>query len=363
MDSAGNFSVKTSDLLKTYEYFGFKLVKGGSSHSRLVGPYGQTTSVVTTRATVDPGAASDLIRAIKRADEFNGELITFEKEPSPEKVALELKEKLRKAQNTETQTATNEQKDTEIKIANAKARIQSALIKIDNDLAAVESLKHDIVSLQTLNKDSNIHSIADDVSNLLTKLLKIEKEIETNKDTVNTYSRQLYNGYPLSEDNEQELEKINTADFDFESIKNELSKLEAQYLEIQEYKEILQNSIEEVIIDSKIFTGDITTELQKISAKIADASIQPFVNRAKKEIIENLIREIKNEIKIHNRQISKYANLNPDNYTKEELEKIKTNLRKSLAIRENYAEIEPKTFSENIMIFSDIPNSKSNIWQ
>ena len=197
MDPAGNYDMRTSDLLKVYEYFGFKLVKGNSSHSRLVGPYGQTTSVVISKAKVNAGAASDLIRAIKRADEFNGELIIFEKEPSPEKVAewkekirtrkpnpdqvnnyaLDLQDRLKHTQVLEPTQTVNDTTDIEIKIANTKAKIKSVIFKLNNDSKNADELKNDILSLQKLNKESKIHSTGEEVDNLLDRIGKIEKKI------------------------------------------------------------------------------------------------------------------------------------------------------------------------------------------
>lgn len=375
MDPAGNYDMKTSELIKVYEYFGFKLVKGGSSHSRLIGPYGQTTTVVTSRAKVNPGAASDLIRALKRADEFNGELMISETEPSPEKIAewketiktkspkpdhinhyaLDLQKKLTEEQAVEIEKpqTINENKDVEIRIANAKSKIQTALVKIENDTKTIYQIKDDIESLRKLNKESKIHSLEEDIKILLDKLIEIEVTTTEKKNTINSYSKQVNNGYPLSEDEEKNLEKIATEEVNFTNIKKELAGLESKYLEIQEHKEILQNSIEEIIIDSKIFADDTLTELQKITAKITDPAVHPFINRAKKEKIENLIKEIKAELKLQHKQIEKYQNLNTDKYTKEDLERIKTSLQNSLVLRDNYAQIENKTFAEKVMVKLD----------
>lgn len=370
MDPAGNYDVKSSDIVKIYEYFGFKLIKCGSSHSRLVGPYGQTTSVVTARAKANAGAASDLIRALKRADDFEGELIPFEGEPSQEKIeewkeilktrtpnpdqvnqyAIDLKARREQTQEEQAITTKNtESKSTEIKIANAKAQIQSVIAKLDSEEKSVNTLKQGIKELQDYCKETNVPSIEPDLKNLLTKAEETEKSISLSRETVNAYSKQVNNGYPLSKENEETLNSIGQTIYNTDGLKKELTELEAKFLSIQEQKELLQEGIEEVVIDSKIFTDDINSELQKISSKMNDPAVKPFLNKSKIETIENLIQEIRNEIKIQNRQISKYENINHDNYTKEELEEIKTSLEKSLSIRENYAQEETKSFAERLM--------------
>ena len=83
-NSSGNHSIKRAEAERIYEYFGFKK-KSENTHIKYEGPYGQTI-VIKRQNPIDPGAANDLISAIKRADMFNGELIVFDAEPSSEEI-------------------------------------------------------------------------------------------------------------------------------------------------------------------------------------------------------------------------------------------------------------------------------------
>ena len=83
-NSSGNYNIKRRDVIKIYEYFGYKQTSTGK-HDKFTGPYGQTLTLAS-KDPVDAGCANDLISAIKRADFLNGELVVFSSEPSPEEL-------------------------------------------------------------------------------------------------------------------------------------------------------------------------------------------------------------------------------------------------------------------------------------
>ncbi len=349
LEPSGQFHLRQSEIIPICcKYFGF--IKEDGEHIKLTGPYGQVM-VIRNIDPVDVASASEFIKAIKRVDEYNGELIIFNQKTTQEEMDY-WKEKVHsekpirdgniyaQALQQQKRISQTRKKQMAQQLANAEIRELREKISLLNLAKKEEKLAKLKDRFNTAKEDFKAHQY-DEISK--EEILDIEKllRLKTKKlDTVRNIENKLSQNKKLTKEEKNNVDKF-ASEFDLSEIEAKINKIEDLFLgfleqqpslESKKQNEVLEEEMIKTISDFKDNNTKAIERLQLILAQLDSGNLN-LTNEQKEKIKSELKQHIsKMELNpaklITNKQIPLYS---------ESPEQLKANIEK---IKSVIAEIE-----------------------
>ncbi|MBQ4078689.1 hypothetical protein IJD15_05860 [bacterium] len=343
-NSSGNHSIKRAEAEKIYEYFGFEK-KSENTHIKYEGPYGQTI-IIKRQNPIDPGAANDLISAIKRADMFNGELIVFDTEPSSEeiekwkKIVTKRKPKkgsvnqyslgLRTQRTSQEDTKPNEiaktGKQDERKLNDLKKQISLFLVKVSNAENNLANLHAEFSKLKS-------ECLQNGLSIPKSEFTDVEEQIESEKgrtksikETVESYKEKLSLGKNLSDDEKAQLAEYLKEDFSFENIKSAIGVIEENCINALTNRDDLYSKLSSLINSASETIINYEIQLDEIKHCLSEASICMCLNAKDSKMLEQMTSKVERKFNEAKKQIEKYSDANLEEKSNQQLKTMNDNL-------------------------------------
>ena len=343
-NSSGNHSIKRAEAEKIYEYFGFEK-KSENTHIKYEGPYGQTI-IIKRQNPIDPGAANDLISAIKRADMFNGELIVFDTEPSSEeiekwkKIVTKRKPKegsvnqyslgLRTQRTSQEDTKPNEiaktGKQDERKLNDLKKQISLFLVKVSNAENNLANLHAEFSKLKS-------ECLQNGLSIPKSEFTDVEEQIESEKgrtksikETVESYKEKLSLGKNLSDDEKAQLAEYLKEDFSFENIKSAIGVIEENCINALTNRDDLYSKLSSLINSASETIINYEIQLDEIKHCLSEASICMCLNAKDSRMLKQMVSKVERKFNETKKQVERHSDANLEEKSNVQLKTMNDNL-------------------------------------
>ena len=343
-NSSGNHSIKRAEAERIYEYFGFKK-KSENTHIKYEGPYGQTI-VIKRQNPIDPGAANDLISAIKRADMFNGELIVFDAEPSSEEIekwtkiiserkpkkgyvnqySLDLDAQKTVEEDAKPTEVAKTEKQDEKKLNNLKKQINLFLAKVSNAENNLSNIQAEFSKLKSECLQNGL-SIPKTEFTDVEEQIKTEKErIKSIKDTVTSYKEKMSLNKKLSDEEKAQLNEYMQEDFSFEKIKSSIEVIEENCINALTNRDDLYSKISTLInsASEKIINYEI--QLDEIKHCLSEASICMCLNAKDSRMLEQMVSKVERKFNETKKQVERHSDANLEEKSNVQLKTMNDNL-------------------------------------
>ena len=343
-NSSGNHSIKRAEAERIYEYFGFKK-KSEKTHIKYEGPYGQTI-VIKRQNPIDPGAANDLISAIKRADMFNGELIVFDAEPSPEEIekwtkiiserkpekgyvnqySLDLDAQKTVEEDAKPTEVAKAEKQDEKKLNNLKKQINLFLAKVSNAENNLSNIQAEFSKLKSECLQNGLSIPKTDFTDV-EEQIKTEKErIKSIKDTVTSYKEKMSLNKKLSDEEKAQLAEYLKEDFSFENIKSAIGVIEENCINALTNRDDLYSKLSSLINSASETIINYEIQLDEIKHCLSEASICMCLNAKDSKMLEQMTSKVERKFNEAKKQIEKYSDANLEEKSNQQLKTMNDNL-------------------------------------
>lgn len=343
-NSSGNHSIKRAEAERIYEYFGFKK-KSEKTHIKYEGPYGQTI-VIKRQNPIDPGAANDLISAIKRADMFNGELIVFDAEPSPEEIekwtkiiserkpekgyvnqySLDLDAQKTVEEDAKPTEVAKAEKQDEKKLNNLKKQINLFLAKVANAENNLSNIQAEFSKLKSECLQNGLSIPKTDFVDV-EEQIKTEKErIKSIKDTVTSYKEKMSLNKKLSDEEKAQLNEYMQEDFSFEKIKSSIEVIEENCINALTNRDDLYSKLSSLINSASETIINYEIQLDEIKHCLSEASICMCLNAKDSKMLEQMTSKVERKFNEAKKQIEKYSDANLEEKSNQQLKTMNDNL-------------------------------------
>ena len=343
-NSSGNHSIKRAEAEKIYEYFGFEK-KSENTHIKYEGPYGQTI-IIKRQNPIDPGAANDLISAIKRADMFNGELIVFDTEPSSEeiekwkKIVTKRKPKkgsvnqyslgLRTQRTSQEDTKPNEiaktGKQDERKLNDLKKQINLFLAKVSNAENNLSNIQAEFSKLKSECLQNGL-SIPKSEFTDVEEQIKTEKErIKSIKDTVTLYKEKMSLNKKLSDEEKAQLNEYMQEDFSFEKIKSSIEVIEENCINALTNRDDLYSKLSSLINSASETIINYEIQLDEIKHCLSEASICMCLNAKDSRMLKQMVSKVERKFNETKKQVERHSDANLEEKSNVQLKTMNDNL-------------------------------------
>lgn len=346
-NSGGNHSIRRSEAERIYEYFGFRK-KSENTHIKYEGPYGQTV-VIKRQNPIDPGAANDLISAIKRADKFNGELILFEGEPSSEqvdnwiKIVNERKPKEgyvnQYAIDFKTQNISEDIQPNEVlQTAKQETRELNDLKKqINVFLDNVSNAENNLSNIESDFYKMKLDAFQDGLGIPKSEFVVVEEQIQSEKErtqsvkeTVSSFKEKLSFNKKLSDEEKAQLDDCLKEDFSYQKLKSDIEALEEKYINALNDRDDFYSKIPVLItaVGEKIIDYEI--QLEEIKNVLSEALICRCLNPKDSKMIEQAVSKFEQKFNEVKKQVEKQADVDIKKKSNVQLKNMDDNLNSML---------------------------------
>ena len=332
-NTSGNYNIKRRDVVKIYEYFGYKQT-GIGKHDKFTGPYGQVLTL-SSKDPVDAGCASDLIGALKRADSLNGELIVFPNEPSAEEL-LTWKDRLNSSSPAagfvnqyaqEMSPATNVgddeisvEKETRKQINQLKTQIDTLNKKIANYEQSLNTLSDCFANDKVEWFENKVVISSDLIAFVETSLSEKKAELEDVKKYVNYYKSKLNDNNMLSDEELEKLNQYSSQQFDLSEIKQAIDEMEVEYLSKLEEKDSLSKKIGLKIVELESYISKVSSKLEEVETEMQEPAIHMTLKKETLVDMESLLASLRQGLCKLSRKLEEYTLIDVSLFSISELE-------------------------------------------
>ncbi|MBQ4646631.1 MAG: hypothetical protein IJB79_04715 [Candidatus Gastranaerophilales bacterium] len=224
MPREAKYSQDLGEIIKVYEHFGFVEQRSEGSHHTYIGPYGQIATFVKHNRYEDCKGVDRLVAALNRLDEFDGELIIFQGEPSQEQIdnwkeiiatrtpleghcnkyALEMK------QNSPDEQANqvDEKKEQEKLINNQKIELKALLKTVEVLEKEFESAKNEYEYMKNSSKEAKVSLSSDILAQANEVIQEIQNTIVELKEKISAKESKLKRKMSLTDSDKTSLDAL-----------------------------------------------------------------------------------------------------------------------------------------------------------
>lgn len=332
-NSSGNYDVKRRDVVKIYEYFGYKQT-GTGKHDKFTGPYGQVLTLAS-KDPVDAGCANDLISAIKRADSLNGELVIFSNEPSAAEL-LTWKDRLSSSSPKEgfvnqyaqemlpaANVEDNEisvEKETQKQINQLKTQIDTLNKKITNYEQSLNELSQCFEKDKVEWSENKVAISPDTITFVETSLSEKKAELEDVKKCVNYYKSKLNDNNMLSDEELEKLNQYSSQQFDLAEIKQAIDEMEAEYLLKLDEKDLFSKKIDSTVTEVESYISNVSSKLEEVENEMQEPAVRLTLKKDTLIEMESLLCSLKQGLGKLSRKLEEYTLLDVSSFSISELE-------------------------------------------
>ena len=340
LESSEQYHLRQSEIIPICcKYFGF--IKEDGEHIKLTGPYGQVI-MIRNIDPVDVSCASEFIKALKRVDEYNGELIVFNQKTTQEemdywkeKVYSEkplrdgnVYAKVLQKQKRISQARKNQMAQQLVNEEIRKLREKISLLNLSKKEENLAKLKG---RFDTVKEDFKVHEyekiVKDEVLDI-EKLLRLKtKEIETVRNIENKLSQ----NKKLTKEEKNKIDKF-AKEYDLSELEAKLDKIEDLFLvfleqqpslEIKKQKESLEEEINTIISNFKDKNTEVVERLRLILAQVESGNLN--LTNEQKEKIKSDLRQHISKMEV---MPAKLVTNKPISLSSESVEQLKDNIEK-----------------------------------
>ena len=340
LNPTGTHCIKFSDVEKVYEYFGYKKPEEG--HTKFTGPYGQYANF-KKQNPVDPNTAKDLIRSLKHVDDFQGELIIFDHEPTTEEItewqqristrtpydgyvnqyAIDNKDRLQTVSSPiEEVVTTSVDKEQDKAVNELKGKISLLLVSISQKQEDFDALVGAYNEIKEVAKQNKIEFPQDTIQILDDQIKAKSEEFSTAKTNLETYKEKLSKNNMLSDEEKNNIDMYENEVIDFSDIEESIINIEEIYSSESEKQTQLTEQVIEAITQFDVNDKAVQEQLLNISGLIDEASKFPHMKKGVVEKLNKLYSTIEKKLKKINNKIDEYRSVEQNKTSISRLDEI-----------------------------------------
>lgn len=340
LNPTGTHYIKYSDVEKVYDYFGHK--KSEEGHTKFTGPYGQYANF-KKQNPVDPNTAKDLIRSLKHVDDFQGELIIFDHEPTSEEIAewqhrietrtpydgyvnqyaIDNKEKLQAiSAPAQEVTSVDVDKEQDKAINELKGKVALLLVSISNSQEDFEALVGTYGEIKETAERNKIEFPQGVIQSLDEQIKAKSEEFATVKTNLEAYKEKLSRDNMLSEEEKNNLEAYENSGIEFSGIEEAIINIEEIYLAESEKQSQLTEKVLKEISTFDVNYGVVSEQLTTISKLIDEASKFPHMKKGVVSQLNKLYSTIEKKLSKINSKVDGYRNVEQNKTSISKLDEI-----------------------------------------